>query len=364
MATDRGGVQPGFGPVAEAFADVLDSLPGTGAAAACWLNGTWIVDLWGGWADRARTRWWQHDSIVHAYSVTKPLVALGALVLVDRGVLDLEAPVQRYWPEFAAPATVRHVLSHQAGVVALDPPAPTDLFYDWDGMCALLAAQAPQWDPGTAHGESALFYGHLVGELVRRVDGQGRSLGRFLRDEVTGPAGLDFAVGLTEGELDRVVEITGLDEAFRQSNAAGRPALYRRAVTNPRGAQDANVVNSAAWRCAEIPAVNGHGSARGVAGLYAALLEGRLLSPALLRQATSVQCSGTDRVFGHENAWGLGFAVDEDGFGMGALGGSYGGACPEGGYAFGYVTGWMGDHGPATRLENALRGCLGMAAIG
>jgi CubicO group peptidase (beta-lactamase class C family) len=363
MAIDRGDVEPGFGPVAEVFGDVLDALPGTGAAVACWLEGAWVVDLCGGWADNTRSRRWARDNIVHTYSVTKPFAALCALVLFDRGALDLDAPMQRYWPEFRAPATVRQVLSHQAGVVALDRPAPTDVFYDWDRMCSLLAAQAPEWEPGTAQGESALFYGHLVGELVRRVDGHGRSLGRFLRDEVCGPAGIDFAVGLTPAEQDRAVEVTGLNEEFRRANAAGRPALYRRAVDNPPGAQDAAVVNGAAWRFAEIPAVNGHGTARGVAGLYAALLEGRLLSPALMRQATSVQCSGTDRIFGHENAWGLGFALDEDGFGMGGLGGSYGGACPEGRYAFGYVTGSMGDHGPATRLENAVRACLGMAAV-
>src|SRR5262249_37293170 len=154
------------------FAGVVDAQPGTGAAVAAWADGTWVVDLRGGWADAARTREWQRDGIVMPYSVSKPFAALCALTLVDRGTLGLDAPMQRYWPEFRAPATVRHVLSHQAGVVALDEPAPTEAFYDWDRMCVLLAAQEPEWEPGTAHGESALFYGHLVGELVRRVDGR------------------------------------------------------------------------------------------------------------------------------------------------------------------------------------------------
>ncbi len=182
--------------------------------------------------------------------------------LVERGQIELDALMQRYWPEFRPPATVRHVLSHQAGVVALDEPAPTEVFYDWDRLCSLLAAQEPVWPPGTAHGESALFYGHLVGELVRRVDG--RSLGRFLQDEICGPRSLDFAFGLAASDLDRAVELTGLDEAFREGNASTRPELYRRAIGNPTGAQSPEVVNGRAWRTAEIPAVNGHGSARGI----------------------------------------------------------------------------------------------------
>jgi CubicO group peptidase (beta-lactamase class C family) len=293
--------------------------------------------------------------------VTKPFVACCALVLAERGAIDLESPVQRYWPEFRAPASVRQVLSHQAGVVALDEPTPTEVFYDWETMCRLLAAQDPEWDPGCAHGESALFYGHLVGELVRRVDG--RSPGSFLRQEVCGPLGLDFFVGLNSEERARAVEVTGLDDRFRTDNADGRPELYRRATVNPPGAQDGRIVNGESWRRAEIPAVNGHGSARGVAGLYAVLLEGRLLSAGLIEDATSAQCSGFDRVFGHDNAWGLGFGVEDDCFGMGGLGGAYGGACPAGGYAIGYVTGSMGDHDAATALENALRSCIGLPAL-
>ena len=158
---------------------------------------------------------------------------------------------------------MRHMLSHQAGVVMLDRPAPTEAFYDWDWLCALLAAQEPSWPPGTAHGESALFYGHLVGELVRRVDG--RSVGRFLAEEICGPAGLEFAFGLSPAQQARAVDLTGLDDAFRAGNAAGRPPLYQLAVANPPGAQDGSVVNSAAWRAAEIPAVNGHGTAAALA---------------------------------------------------------------------------------------------------
>ena len=362
MSQVDGNVRTGFELVRGVFDEVVNELVGTGAGVAVWYDGEWVVDLRGGSADAAGTRVWDAQSIVHTYSVTKPFVASCALVLAERGVLDLEAPMQRYWPEFRAPASVRQVLSHQAGVVALDEPTPTDVFYDWDLMCRLLAGQEPAWDPGCAHGESALFYGHLVGELVRRIDG--RSLGSFLRQEICGPLGLDFFVGLNSNEQARAVEVTGLDDRFRAQNAHGRPELFLRAMSNPPGALDGGIVNGARWRRAEIPAVNGHGSARGVAGLYSALLEGRLLSEGLLEDATSAQCSGPDRVFGDDNSWGLGFGVDDNCFGMGGLGGAYGGACPDGGYAFGYVTGSMGDHGGATALENAVRSCIGLQALG
>jgi CubicO group peptidase (beta-lactamase class C family) len=355
----RVGVEQGFELVEAAFVEVVRGQPGTGAAVAVWLEGRWLADLWGGAADAAGSGVWGRDSIVQPYSVTKPFVAVCALLLVEQGRLELDAAVQRYWPEFTAPATVRQVLAHQAGVVALDALAPTELFYDWEGMCSRLAAQKPAWQPGTAHGESALFYGHLVGELVRRIDG--RSVGMFLRDEVCGPLGLDFAIGLGPTDQARAVEITGLDEGFG-APVAGEPELYRRAVENPPGARDGAVVNSARWRSAEIPAVNGHGTARGIAGFYAALLEGRVLAPPLFGEATSVQASGVDQVFGEHNAFGLGFGIHADGFGMGGLGGSYGGASREG-YAIGFVTGSMGSHDRAIGIENALRSCLGLPSL-
>jgi CubicO group peptidase (beta-lactamase class C family) len=355
----HGAVDPGFEPVLDVFANVLGEQRGTGAAIAVWHDGRWVVDLWGGTATADGSRFWSRDSIVQPYSVSKPFAAMCVLLLIDRGLVDLDAPVQRYWPEFTAQATIRQLLSHQAGVVAIDAPTDTDAFYDWGRMCALLAAQQPAWPPGTAHGESALFFGHLVGEVVRRVDG--RSLGRFLREELCEPAALDFMVGLTPDEQTRAVELTCLE----QTVAASASDLYVRATSNPPGNRDPQVVNSAAWRAAEVPAINGHGTARGIAGLYAALLRGELLSPALLREATSVQCSGVDQVFGHENVWGLGFDVDDVGFGMGGLGGSFGGACTREGakYAIAFVTGTMGSHERGERVENALRACLGLPPL-
>src|SRR5690242_3826952 len=235
-----------FEAVRDAFTQVLAGQAGTGAAVAAWWNGAWVVDLWGGWADAARTGPWRSNSIVQPYSVSKPFAAICALLLVDRGQLELDAPVQRWWPEFNARADVRQLLSHQAGVVALDEPAPTETFYDWDRLCSLLAAQEPAWEPGTAHGESALFYGHLAGELVRRIDGRG--LGRFLREEVCGPLGLDFSFGLAAAGQARAVDLTGVTEHAQQQLAPGAPELYRLAMSNPPGALDTAVVNGSAWR--------------------------------------------------------------------------------------------------------------------
>jgi CubicO group peptidase (beta-lactamase class C family) len=357
-----GQVMSGFEPVRDEFADVVARQPGTGAAVAAWCEGEWVVDLWGGSVDAAGTRGWERDSIVMPYSVTKPFAAMCALVLVARGLLDLDAPMQRYWPSFKAQADVRQVLSHQAGLVVVDETVGTEAFYDWSRLCDLLADQEPAWVPGTAIGESALFYGHLVGELVRRVDG--RTLGRFLRDEICGPPQLDFAVGLDTTDLGRAVDLTGLDEDFRRATIGDRTSLYDRATSNPPGAFDGRVVNGAKWRRAEIPAVNGHGTARAVAGFYAALMQGQVIPSEVLDEAVTPQASGVDRVMGgEERSWGLGFGVDEDGFGMGGTGGSIGWACTSGGYAYGFVTGSIGGHDRSDQVENALRSCLGLPEL-
>ena len=360
--TVDGLVAPGFETVRDAFAEVVRGQSGTGAAAAIWHDGRWVVDLWGGHADAARTRPWDRDSIVMPYSVTKPFAALAALTLMERGLLELDAPVQRHWPELRTEATVRQVLSHQVGLVALAEPAPASLLLDWTGLCGRLAAEEALWPSGTAIGESALFYGHLVGEIVRRVDG--RDIGTYLREEVCGPADLDFAIGLTSGELGRVVDLTGLDALAEQVADPTAPDLLRRALLNPPGAIDAEVVNGSAFRSAQIPAINGHGTARAVAGLYARLLEGQLISPALRDEAALPQASGVDRVMGGEpRFWGLGFGVDADGFGMGGIGGNLGWASTDGGYAYAFVTGTLGTHERSDRVENTFRAVIGLPPL-
>ncbi|MBA2953315.1 serine hydrolase [Nocardioides sp. MAH-18] len=355
-----GTVTPPFTAVRELFAEVLADQPGTGASFAVWCGGDWVVDLWGGYVDAAHAQPWQRDTLVMPYSVSKPFAAMCVLTLVDRGLVELDAPMQRYWPALRAAASVRDVLSHRAGVVALDEDAPEEAFYDWELMCSLLAGQKPAWPPGTAQGESALFYGHLLGEVVRRVDG--RTLGRFLREEICGPLGLDFHIGLSEAELARVADLTGFDAEFRASQQ-DRPELYRRAIGNPPGARDPQVVNGHRWRRAEIPAVNGHGTARAVAGFYVALAQGRLVAPALVQEISRGCGIEPDLVIGGDHDWGLGVAVDADGYGMGGTGGSFGWWSEAGQYAAAFLTGHVGTHDRGDRLENGVREVLGLPPL-
>ena len=356
----HGSVARPFSRVREAFADVLAGQPGTGASFAVWHGGTWVVDLWGGYADAGHTRPWRRDTLVMPYSVTKPFAALCVLTLVDRGLVELDAPLRRYWPELRAEASVRDVLSHRAGVVVLDETAPEEAFYDWDLMCSLLARQEPAWAPGTAQGESALFYGHLLGQVVRRVDG--RSVGRFLREEVCGPHDLDFHIGLGDADLARVADLTGFDAGFRASQEAA-PELYRQAIANPPGARDPRVVNGRRWRRAEVPAVNGHGTARAVAGFYEALAHGRLVGAAVTQELTRGRGVGPDLVIGDERDWGLGVVLDPDGYGMGGVGGSFGWWSEAGQYAAAFLTGHIGDHDRGERLETEVRDVLGLPPL-
>jgi CubicO group peptidase (beta-lactamase class C family) len=244
VADPVGTVEPRFEPVREVFEQVLaehEEAGATGAAVAVRHHGRWVVDLWGGYADAARTTPWRRDTLVMPYSVTKPFAAVCALVLADRGVIDLDAPISRYWPEMTAPTTLRQVLCHQSGLVLLSEPAPEEAFYDWDLMCSLVAAQPPLWEPGSACGESALLYGHQIGEVVRRTDG--RTLGTFLRQEICGPNGIDFAIGLSEAELTRTADLTGFDEELRRRGEDGSEVMQR-ALANPPGALDPHVATA------------------------------------------------------------------------------------------------------------------------
>jgi CubicO group peptidase (beta-lactamase class C family) len=355
-----GSVAAPYTRVREVFADVLAGQPGTGASFAVWHDGEWVVDLWGGYADAGRTRPWRQDTLVMPYSVTKPFAALCVLTLADRGLVELDAPLRRYWPELRAEATVRDVLAHRAGIVVLDEAAPEEAFYDWELMCSLLARQEPTWPPGTAQGESALFYGHLLGQVVCRVDG--RSLGRFLREEICDPQQLDFHIGLADDELARAADLTGFDDEFRAAQQAATE-LYRRAIGNPPGARDPRVLNGERWRRAEVPAVNGHGTARAVAGFYEALAHGRLLGPALLAEATRRRGSEPELVVGGDREWGLGVALDPDGYGMGGVGGSFGWWSETGQYAAAFLTGHIGTHDRGDRLEGAVRDVLGLPPL-
>ena len=309
---------PRFAAVREAFAANFAAGQEVGASFAATVDGELVVDLWGGHADAARTRPWVRDTIVNVFSTTKAPTALCAHMLVDRGALDLDAPVARYWPEFAAHGkagiTTRHLLSHTAGLAAIRTPLPTEALYDWDRMVAALAAEEPWWEPGSSSGYHALTYGYLVGEVVRRICGQ--TLGAFFRDEVARPLGLDFHIGLPREQHARVADMVPPSAEEAAGAAIDPDSLLGKVMSNPKFAPES--ANGEAWRLAEIPAANGHGNARSVARTLAVLACGgrrdgvTLLRRPTLERAIEEQCHGTDRVLGFPIRWGLGFMLTSD----------------------------------------------------
>jgi len=353
-----------FARVRDAFEELFGSGAEIGAAVAAFVDGRLVIDLWGGTADGRVP--WQPDTLVNTYSVTKPFAAACLLMLVEKGRVDLDERVHRYWPEYSAAGkeatTIRHVLSHQAGVVAWSRPQPVEALLEWSRAAALCASETPLWPPGEAHGESLFLYGHLVGEIVRRVDG--RALGTFLSEEMCRPHMIDFHVGLTPGQQVRCAVVVGMDEQWHAELLRDRTDLFLHATVNTPGVTDETVVNSAAWRAAQIPAINGHGTARGVAAFYNHLLRAvstaePLLAPSTLAEAIRPQRRGLDLVLGEDAAWGLGFRDFEDGsFGMGGLGGAVGLASRTHGYSFGYVTRRMAGDERNDLLEQALISCL------
>jgi CubicO group peptidase (beta-lactamase class C family) len=370
-------VHPRYTKVRDVFAEQFRSGSEIGAAVAITIDGEPVVDLFAGHADPARTRPWARDTISHVYSVTKGMTALCAHRLLDRGALELDAPVSRYWPEFAQAGkgaiSVRWLLSHRAGLQALRTLLPPESLYDWEAMCGALAAAAPCIEPGTL-GYHPVTFGWLVGELVRRIDG--RSLGRFFREEIALPLGADFHIGLEPGEEKRAADITQLApppevaESFSGASP-GEPPLLVLAFVNPSGTGDHNC---AAHRRAEIPAMNGHGSAAALARIYGALARGGevdgvpVLSRASIDRARSLQAEGTDALLGIPVRMGLGywltqpgvagfnFGPNPDAFGHPGAGGGLGFADPTAKVGFGYVTNRMGtslsvDERPAALID-------------
>jgi len=312
----RGFVDDRFAPVGAVFEEGLASGAEVGASVCVNVDGQTVVDLWGGFADAARTRPWQRDTIVNVYSCTKTMTALTALLLADRGEVDLAAPVSRYWPPFAANGkdrvTVAHLLSHSSGLSGWAQPIAAADLYDWEKVTGLLAAQAPFWPPGTASGYHVLTHGYLVGEVVRRVTG--RTLGTVFRQEIAEPLGADFHIGLPAREDARVAEV--IPAGTGGAPFAHPSALQTNASTNPRF-DVAATTGSRAWRGAEIPAANGTSNARAMATILTVLACGgvaagrRLLSEAGCRRAleVQVQVQGRDLILDLPLRFGLGFAV-------------------------------------------------------
>jgi CubicO group peptidase (beta-lactamase class C family) len=304
-----------FDKVAEALADELGSGAEVGAAIAIDIDGELVVDIWGGHADAAKTVPWSEDTIVNVWSSTKTVTSLAALMLADRGLLDLDAPVADYWPEFAAngkqDVRVRHLLSHTSGVAGWQQPMATEDLFDWDKATSMLAAQAPWWEPGTASGYQALNYGFLIGELVRRT--AGTSLKDFVRDEIAGPLEADFQIGAKPEDEDRIAELTPPPPFDVPFDALPEDSPMRKTFTNP--APEADIAHTAAWREADLGAVNGHGNARSLARMLSPVSLGgsangvKLLSPPTIERIFDVQSHGPDLVLGAPLKFGIGFGI-------------------------------------------------------
>ncbi|MDP2124406.1 MAG: serine hydrolase domain-containing protein, partial [Parvibaculum sp.] len=366
--------------VREAFIGNFRERGEPGGAVALMVDGRLGVDLWGGWRDAARQTPWARDTLVNFFSVGKAFTALVALRLVERGLIDLDAPAATHWPEFAAAGkeriTLRHILAHQAGLPAIREPLPDGAMFDWPRMIRALENQQPWWAPGTAHGYHVNTFGYLVGELVRRASG--RTLGQILREDVAGPLGVDVHIGLPPTEHHRCAELLWPSVLPERPEGDLPDDVLMKWTTywNPPGVSGAGWVNSAEWRAAEIPSTNGHGTARGIARIYAALANGgaidgvEILSPAMLAEATTEHSFGPDRILDRESRFALGFQLpqaerrlgpNDAAFGHFGAGGSLGFCDPQARVAFAYVTNDMGPRwqNPRNRaLIEAIYECL------
>ncbi|MFC4944226.1 serine hydrolase domain-containing protein [Pseudonocardia sp. GCM10023141] len=370
----EGEVAPGFEGVRDAFAANFDERGDVGASCAVHRDGRTVVDLWGGMADPETGRPWTRTTTALVYSTTKGVTAVCVHLLAERGVLDLDAPVATYWPEFAAGGkaeiTVADVLSHRSGLPVLDERLDRAALLEGSAVTATLARQAPLWTPGTAHGYHALTYGWLLGEIVRRASG--RRLGAVLTEDITGTLGLDLWIGLPAdhetdvaplldavpdpGALDRLADPAARELATRIAATASDPTSLLARAASSNGAlptPHAATWNDPAARRAEIPAANAVTNARSLARLYAACIGEvaglRLLAPATVERARTEQVRGPDAVTIAETRFGLGFRLPTPGapmlgegsFGHNGAGGSLGFADVDAGIGFGYVPNQM-----------------------
>lgn len=308
-----------FTTAIEQFAENIAKDEDVGASFAASVDGEMVIDVWGGHLDTERTMPWQEDTLVNVWSSTKTVSFLCALVLADRGLLDLDAPVSDYWPEFAANGKegvlVWHFLDHAAGLSGLDVSVSQDDQYDWEKMTSLLAAQKPWWEPGKAVGYHALTQGYLIGELVRRTTG--KTLGEFTREEIAGPLGADFHIGAPDDVLPRICDLIIAPETTSNNDQLDDDpeSIARKTFSSPR--VQAEACNTLAWRKAEIPAANGQGNARSLVRLQTPLAcDGSAFGVDLVSKKTAAaimkeRISGTDLVLKMPVVFGLGFALNK-----------------------------------------------------
>jgi CubicO group peptidase (beta-lactamase class C family) len=353
-----------FGALRDALAANFAEHGEAGAALAVTLDGRPVVDLWAGWADRARSRPWRGDTLVNVFSVGKPMVALCLLMLLERGKVALEDAVAEHWPQFAAAGkdavTVRMLLGHRAGLPGIRRPLAPSAIYDWSLMTSALASERPWWRPGDRHGYHVNTFGFLVGELVLRATG--KTVGEFFDAAIARPLGADFHFGVAPEQDGRIAEFLFPAVPPDSIDAHATP-LLRSAYLNPPGLSGFGTVNTRRWRAAQIPSANGHATARAVARIYSALAAGgaidgvRLLDASTVALAAREVSCGPDAVLGRPSRFGLGFQLTQPerpmgpgpaSFGHFGAGGSLGFADPDKRLAFAYAT----SQGEGPRWQN------------
>ncbi len=392
-----GDVDEGYGAVADAFRRNFAERGEIGAACAVYRDGRKVVDLWGGYSDGIARRPWRSDTMVNVFSTTKGVASLALALAHSRGLLDYDEKVAAYWPQFAAAGkaevTVRQLLSHQAGLCAIDRPLTVGDLADLDVVAEALAAQRPAWEPGKRHGYHAISLGWYEGELLRRVDPAGRSLGRFFAEEIAGPLRLDFHIGLPEDtDPQRLARIHGFKPVEMLWHLNAMPwrfvagflnprSITARSFANPKVLAEADNYNLPQVRRLELPAANGTGEARAVAQLYGAVAgDGSKLglmpsTLAALTQPASPPSGGLhDMVLGVDSVFSLGYikpfprfrfgASQDRAFGTPGAGGSFGFADPQTGVGFAYTMNRMGFHLWDDPRELALRDALYRKVLG
>jgi CubicO group peptidase (beta-lactamase class C family) len=381
----RGFCDTRFEVLREAFQRNFERYDELGAALAVVLEGHLVVDLWGGFADRGKTRPWRRDTLVDVFSVGKAMASACAMRLVEQRVLHLDAPVASIWPEFAEAGkeavTLRQLLSHQAGLPAIRQPMPVGAMLDWPRMTGALAATEPWWEPGARHGYHVNTYGFLVGEVVRRASGE--RIGRYFREEFAVPLQLDFYFGVGNVPDERIAEYVHLLETVDNMPvrwegpdgtrlSAEQREMILKAHNNPPGFSGNGMVNRRDWREAEIPSTGAHGHARSVARFYGALAGGStpVLAPETLALWTRAESSGVDAILGRKSRFGLGVQLTQKerplgpnprSYGHYGAGGALGFADPDARLGFGYLMnrmqiGWQNPKYLA--LLEALYSCL------
>jgi CubicO group peptidase (beta-lactamase class C family) len=371
-----GECDPQFSKVRETFEKLYKEDREIGSCFAVYKDGNPLVDLWGGFQDKDKTKPWQKDNLVTVYSTTKGVAAFCIALAMEKGLLKYEEKVSTYWPEFASNGkeniTVGMLMSHQAGICSPETRNVDD-YYNQNLMSKKLAGMTPIWEPGTASGYHSMTFGWLTSELILRVTG--KSLGTFFREEVGDQHEIDFFIGLPESEDHRVAELVPFDIVRNENSEQQQVELTDAQKSQRNSAGTLDIQNTKAWRQAEIPSANGQGNAAGLAKLYSLIVPEdnslKLLKDDTVNQMTTMQIEGRDLVLAVQVRWGVGFILNKHKIIYGPIEGAfghsgYGGSCafgdPENKIGVSYVMNRMLDNfnadGRSIELINATYDCL------